>query len=276
MKAIAVIITLLILTSIVRGQDMYQIFKVSQGVTISKMSALEVPTERRMEIKMGDLLHIPAGGEVAILEKNTKQIYTYRASKGEDVKVAKILINAKKQASNNIAAINRELASSINEKKLPGYDYTVHGVTLRSICNAADINTLFVHSALCRAIEENIIAKEIGLERINSGEHFHFKVSNNGNTPVYFNIIRLGETPHICIPTDDSNNTPCLILNAQGTWNLEQIQFVYEEDDKYLLFVSDVPFNSQILQQMFNKFNKKQIVSSSTKYTVSIATIHEE
>lgn len=271
MKAIAVIITLLILTSIVRGQDMYQIFKVSQGVTISKMSALEVPTERRMEIKMGDLLHIPAGGEVAILEKNTKQIYTYRASKGEDVKVAKILINAKKQASNNIAAINRELASSINEKKLPGYDYTVHGATYRSI--DADITTQVVYSALCRAIEENIIAKEIGFERINSGEHFHFKVSNNGNTPVYFNIIRLGETPHICIPTDDSNNTPCLILNAQGTWNLEQIQFVSEEDDKYLLFVSDVPFNSQILQQMFNK---KQIVSSSTECTVSIATIHEE
>ena len=63
---------------------------------------------------MSDMLHIPEGGEVAILEKSTRQIYTYNAPKGEKVKVAKILIDAKKQAGNSIAAINNELMTSIN------------------------------------------------------------------------------------------------------------------------------------------------------------------
>ena len=265
MKTVKLIILLLCIATTLKGQNIYQIFKATQGVTVSNTSVQGAPVNKRMEIKMGDVLHIPEGGEVAILEKSTRQIYTYNAPKGEKVKVAKILIDAKKQAGNSIAAINNELMTSINEKKLPGYNYSVHGATYRGA--GTDSITISVYSALCNALAQQHQASTLALELEHNGDSFQFKATNRGSTPVYFNIIRLGETPHIFIPTESSNGSTCLILDANGAWNAEQIQFVYEEGDKYLLFATDVPFNSQLLQQMFNK---KQDASAHTGCSVVI------
>lgn len=254
MRTATLIILLLSFTTALEGQNIYQIFKTTQGVTISSASIQNAPVTKRMEVKMGDMLNIPEGGEVAILEKNTRQIYSYSSSKGNSIKVAKILIDAKKQAGNNIAAINNGLMTSINERKLPGYNYSVQGATYRGA--ATDSITLAVYSALCHAIEQGKTSPSLSLELKNNGETFYFITGNSGSSPVFFNIIRLGEAPHICIPADSSKGTPCLIMDANGTWSGEQIQFVYEEGDKYLIFATDQPFNSQLLQQMFNKKQK--------------------
>ena len=270
---ITLTILLLGLTTTLQSQNIYQIFKATQGITISNASAQETAVTKRMEVKLGDELHIPAGGEVALLEKSTRQIYTYNAQKEINVKIAKILINAKKQISNTISAVNRELGSTIKERKQPGYTYAVQGATYRG--ESTDSTTLAVYSALCCAMAQSETAPEqradangLTLKMIQDGETFYFKAINKGNIPVYFNIIRLGETPHICIPTDTSNGALCHILLAQDSWSAEQIQFVYEEGNKYLLFATEKPFNSQMLQQMFNK---RQPASEYTRCTVSVA-----
>ncbi|MBQ5802853.1 MAG: hypothetical protein IIW25_01310 [Bacteroidales bacterium] len=265
MRTAALIIILLSFTSTLKSQNIYQIFKATQGVTLSNTSVQNTPATKRMEIKMSDMLHIPEGGEVAILEKSTRQIYTYNAPKGEKVKVAKILIDAKKQAGNSIAAINNELMTSINEKKLPGYNYSVHGATYRGA--GTDSITISVYSALCNALAQQHQASTLALELEHNGDSFQFKATNSGSTPVYFNIIRLGETPHICIPTESSNGSTCLIMDANSTWSAGQIRFTYEEGDKYLLFATDIPFNSHLLQQMFNR---KEEALSQTGCTVSV------
>ena len=264
MRTVRLIILLLCIATTLKGQNIYQIFKATQGVTLSNTSVQGAPVTKRMEIKMGDMLHIPEGGEVVILEKSTRQIYSYSAPKGDKVKVAKILIDAKKQASNSIAAINDGLASSINERKLPGYNYSVHGATYRGA--STDSITLAVYSALCSAIDQPHPSSILSLELEQNGETFHFKAANSGSQPLFFNIIRMGEIPHICIPTESSIGVPCLIMNAKSIWKAEEIQFAYEEGDKYLLFATDVPFNSQLLQQMFNKKEKAAATGGCAVY----------
>ena len=89
MRTAALIIILLSFTSTLKSQNIYQIFKATQGVTLSNTSVQNTHVTKRMEIKMGDMLHIPEGGEVVILEKSTRQIYSYKAPKGDKVRVAK-------------------------------------------------------------------------------------------------------------------------------------------------------------------------------------------
>lgn len=264
MRTATLIILLLSFTTTLKSQNVYQIFNATQGVTYSNASVQQTPVTKRMEIKMGDMLHIPAGGKVAILEKSTKQIYSHSSQNGSSLKVAKILIDAKKQASNSIAAINDGLASSINERKLPGYNYSVHGATYRGA--STDSITFAVYSALCSAIDQPHPSSTLSLELAHNGDTFHFKAANSGSQPLFFNIIRMGEIPHICIPTESSIGVPCLIMNAKSIWKAEEIQFAYEEGDKYLLFATDVPFNSQLLQQMFNKKEKATATGGCAVY----------
>ena len=271
MRTVRLIILLLCIATTLKGQNIYQIFKTTQGVTLSNTSVQGAPVTKRMEIKMGDVLHIPEGGEVAILEKSTRQIYSYSAPKGDKIKVAKILIDAKKQAGNSIAAINNGLMTSINERKLPGYNYSVHGATYRGA--GTDSTTLAVYSALCSAIAQQQPASTLSLELEHDGDTFHFKAANSSSTPVYFNIIRMGEIPLICIPVESSNGSTCLIMDANGAWSTEQIRFAYEEGDKYILFATDKPFNSQLLQQMFNR---KQDASAHTGCSVVIVPAMEK
>ncbi len=266
MKKATLIALLLGLASALWGQNIYCIFKTSQGVTLSNSTSSGTVATKRMEVKIGDMLNIPEGGEVTILEKSTRQVYTYKASEGCSIKVAKILIEAKKQASNNIAAINNGFITSIDERKLPGYNYSVQGSTYRGA--GSDSTTAALYSALCKALEQNSTSGQLSLEMKQDGETFHFQASNSGNTPVYFNILRLGETPHICIPTDSSSTVPCLILDTKGTWCAKEISFVHEEGDKYIIFATDKPFNSQLLQQMFNR---KQPADAQYRCTISIA-----
>ena len=267
MKTTALIAMLMLsLTTALKSENIYQIFRVTQGVTVYTSSKPETTATKRMEVKLSDMLNIPSGGEVAILETSTKQIYSYSSNEASKVKVAKLLIDAKKQANKNIAAVNKELSYNIEKIEQKGYSYIISGATYRGA--GTDSITHAVYSALCSAIAQQETASTISLELEHNGETFHFKASNSGNAPVFFNIIRLGETPHICIPAEGSKGIPCLIMDANSTWSTEQIQFVYEDGDNYIIFATDVPFNSQLLQQMFNK---KQEASAQAGCTVTIA-----
>ena len=114
MKTTALIAMLLSLTTALKGENIYQIFRVSQGVTVYTSSKQETTATKRMEIKLSDLLNIPSGGEIAILETSTKQIYSYSSNEASKVKVAKLLIDAKKQTGRIIAAVNASPAAVVS------------------------------------------------------------------------------------------------------------------------------------------------------------------
>lgn len=249
------------------AENVYRIFKTTEGVTLSNREVDGVTVYKRMEVELGDMLHIPQGGKVAILDSNTKQIY-YSNSVG-DVRVVKIVVDAKKQADEGITAINRQIEASISERKQSGYTYAVQGATYRG--EGVDSQTLQVYAALCQVLEKREVGKEKNMLRLalkGDDMSFHFSLTNLGKKPLFVNVLRLGEKPHVCIQIGHSTGTPYLLLDAESSRETTEISFARLPDaqEEYLLFGSEIPFDSQQLQRLFNEGKRVDNNNQTTIY----------
>lgn len=264
-------ILLLFLYSFIAGinaENVYRIFKTTEGVTLSNREVKGIAVSKRMEVGLGDILHIPQGGKVAILESSTKQIY-YSNAVG-DVRVVKIVVDAKKQADESVTAINRQIETSINERKQNGYTYAVQGATYRG--ESTDSQTLQVYASLCMALKEKTSKKktnELKLELKGDDDSFHFSLTNRGSKLLFVNVLRLGEKPHVCFQIGHSTGTPYLLLDAKNHRETTHLIFARSSDDtedEYLLFGSEIPFDSQQLQRLFDKGEEISDKNQTTIY----------
>lgn len=256
----------------VMAQKQYKIFKTTEGVTLKDAQGKKVAVSKRMEVALGDVLHIPTGGKVGILENESKQIY-YSDITGE-VRVVKIIVDAKKQADNSIAAVNRQIINSITEQQQQGHNYSIVGAAHRG--EGSDNYTQQVYASLYRLIKEskqNPTTSSLNL-MLREGEEgtFYFSLKSHSDKPLFVNVVAItpGSAPRICLQPGQSTGTPYILLNAGGCRELSELPFACElgEEVLYLLFGSEQPFDSRLLQRLFEQ-GAAPILDGCVLYTSS-------
>lgn len=253
------------------AEKQYKIFKVTEGVTLKSPQGDKVTVNKRMEVTLGDILYIPIGGKVGILETESKQIY-YSSTTGE-VRVVKIVVDAKKQADSSIAAVNQQIANSIAEQQQAGPNFSIVGAAHRGV--GADTCTLQVYASLSRILADaSLKGKENPLQLSLKKEEdaFFFSLQNPTGKPLFLNILKItagSQTPYVCLQPGHSAGTPYILLNASGTRDLQEITFANEEEEAcYLLFGCEQMFDSQLLQRLF-EMNAQPLPTGCTLYTAA-------
>lgn len=199
------IVTLIMISaSILSSSDAWallQIYKVKGDVTV-KSGNKEVNAKRRANVKATDMLNIPSGGSVEILDSDTHRIYS--STKTGRMTVKSLMKKAESQASNITRNINRRVMAAVADNagsKRSGYDaigMSIHETdavlpTLIDIPEGMSyLSYLLSNPSEPDSAHQSFISLSSQLIEDEDGEAngaFNFGLCNSLNTPLYFNIV---------------------------------------------------------------------------------------
>lgn len=198
------ILSLLIFTTL-SLQAHYSIHSASQGVMIES-SGKQIAAEKNTQVKANDYLIIPEGAAVEIYNDLDKNIYKSLSS--GKISVTRLMIDAKKMASDNSKNVSARLQlkknSSANEEgeKI----YVEKGMVRRSLAVFdPEAENLQVNSkSLARLITEFIqspdscgfrdVSVDISTGQLDS-TGVYFRIVNTLEFPVYFNVLKFDSSP---------------------------------------------------------------------------------
>lgn len=272
----AIVLISMIAAMLPRAYAALQIYKVKGNVTI-RSKAKTVKAERRATVAPTDLLTIPAGDAVDILDTETHRIYS---SKGYGNMTVKALIEkAESHAADITRNINRKVIAAVADnagQKRTGYEamgMTVHETD--AIAYPPVIlpeGTSYLAYLLAEATDPDSTHQSyISLKKhpVYTGEDeddgaFNFAVHNSMRQPLYFNIISQRERDDIrlffaqnpvampkseTIATEytylpDSNERGYIVIASDIDFTIDDVKQLlkagYDPDDDYFLSVLTV------------------------------------
>ncbi len=227
-----------------------QIYKVKGDVTI-KNKATTVKATKRAKVSPADLLNIPAGGSVDILDSDTHRIYS-SVSTGK-MTVKKLIEKAESNAANITRNINRKVMAAMADNASDhrtGYDaigMAIHetdaiahppvvlpeGISYLSylLKNANDPES--THQAYISLGTLSVAGEDVDIET-----PFNFVLHNSMRQPLYFNVIE----------RDDNNGIQLFFpQNPIAAPKTETVatEYIYlpdVDDHVYVAIASDVDF----------------------------------
>lgn len=186
------------------------IYKTKGNVTVKTKSAVK-KAQKRAEVKPTDILNIPAGGAVDILDSDTHRIYSSLAPGRMSVK--NLMGKAEKHASEITRNINRKVIASIADNandKRHGYDsmgMAIHETDAIAYPPVALPEGMsYLTYLLENATDTDSTHQDyISLKKANcdgSDDMFNFAVFNSLHEPLYFNIIdqQIGDNIRLYFP----------------------------------------------------------------------------
>lgn len=193
-----ILLTIIITFVLSASAQNYSIYSKSKGVqVVTGGNTLEA--KEGMPLKPNDLLIIPQGGTVAILDKISNNIFT-SVSNGR-ISVAKLKIEAQRSATNKVGTILANVNTRFGGSGSKGGNrvYVEKGMINRSLAvfDSEGDTVAMEPSLLARYIASQILANksdkmpvEIRFGEIgNNG--LYFRLENTLEYPVYFNILRV-------------------------------------------------------------------------------------
>ncbi|MCH5238881.1 MAG: hypothetical protein J1F38_01535 [Muribaculaceae bacterium] len=184
----------------------YSIHSASPGVTIES-SGKSLEAKKGAEIKANDFLIIPEGGEVEIYNDLDKNIY--KSLKPGKISVTRLMIDAKKTASDN----SKNVASRLRLKKDNGGEiegekiYVEKGMVRRSLAvfdpeaDNIQVNSKTLGRQIAKFLSSpdstgyNDVAVKFSKGPVDSVGIF-FRIMNPLEFPVYFNVLKFDSTPN--------------------------------------------------------------------------------
>lgn len=259
----------------------YSIHSVSQGVTVESGSKTS-PAKKGMELKASDYLVIPEGAEVEIYNDLDKNIY--KSLKSGKISVTRLMIDAKKEASDNRKNVGNRLRLAKNQDEAAGEKiYVEKGMVRRSLAVfdpdaelQIDAKTLggliadyFISNDTTGLNGVDIVAKT---GDINPQGAF-FRIENTLEFPVYFNVLKINMKPN-----DENRNVEISKLGQpDGSYVLLPGQAVTREsftsipqDEKHLLVVTHFRYD---LDEVIDETDKALKNSTSDKFYPSFPLI---
>lgn len=237
-----------------QAADGYAVFKVSGRVTV-KTEQGWIPLNKRDKLHGKDMLHIPVGGKVAILEVATNRIYT-SVSEG-DLFVLKVISEAKKQSDNIVANVNGRIRQVMEERKDADYTYSVPGASHRGESDEA--YTMQVYSALLHAAKRAGASHgaELKLDVQHGEDSFFFCLTNDSDRLLFVNVLRMsksGQDLSLVLPVGYACEPPCLLLPPHTSYDASSFLFAAGgEDASYLLFGTERAFDTSALQLLLSE-----------------------
>lgn len=195
----------IILTTLFGKSDAWaflQIYKIKGEVTV-RSGLKEVNAKRRATVKPSDILCIPQGGSIDILDSDNRRIYS--STKTGRMSVKSLMKKAESQAANITKNINKKVISAVADnagKKRTGYDsmgMVIHetdavvpalvnipeGMSYLSYLLSDPIDPDSLHQSFI-SLAQHMIDDE---DDATSDNAFNFMLHNSTTRPLFFNII---------------------------------------------------------------------------------------
>lgn len=203
LKNLIVFFCLIVLAAL-SAEAHYIIHSTTPGVKIENNTGSTV-AEKGKEVKANEFLIIPDGGEVEIYNDLDKNIY--KSTNTGKISVTRLMIDAKKTASDNSKNVAARLRFAKNNENQEGEKiYVEKGMVRRSMeVFDPEASNLQVDSKSLGAIIAGILTTpdslhlstvdvEVTTGHVDSTGVF-FRIVNTLDFPIYFNVLKFDETP---------------------------------------------------------------------------------
>lgn len=178
----------------------YSVYKVKGEVDI-KYGSKTRKAEKRSEVRLTDHIVIPQGGEIKILDSDTKKVYTF-STPGANT-LASMKRQMEDKAMGIISRTNRELRSSMTENSGRGpsvykkggisihnSDAIVYGAT--KVPEGKSYLEFLMTLTNPEDYDDSNDALLLRRDMADDGDTFGFAVFNTTSEPLYFNVIPIG------------------------------------------------------------------------------------
>ncbi len=231
------------------------IYKVKGNVTVKGKSKKAVKAERRAEVLPTDILNIPAGGSVDILNSDNKRIYSSVSNGNMSVKT--LIDKAEAHAANITGNINRKVMAAVKEtgsQKKSGYEamgmviHETDAIAYPAISLPKDVSYL---SYLIDNVSDQDADHQdyIQLETTSADAEdgsFNFVILSSIHEPLYFNVIDQSnkEDIQLLLPQNPIA-APKTVTVASG------FRFLPDEgENRYIAIASDKDFSAEDIQKL--------------------------
>lgn len=267
MKRIVITLLALMLCCPLMAQR-FSVFKCSEGVTIKKRNSTEWTTvARRDNISLLDVVKIPNGGSIAILDATSNRIY--KSTKAGESTLKLLIDNARNEADNIAKLLNSEIQQSRNGASASAY--SSYGAMQRGD-NDATIYTTLCNALISAALTNNSASSEISASIITiDNDEIAFEVENRSDINLYFNILRYEPTTgkfSLCYTFERNSGIEGYLVGAKSKRSLHETIFAHDTNTTihYIPFATKEPIDSRLLQLNLQKFDTARL---ETKDTVS-------
>lgn len=272
MKRILITLLALAICSPLTAQR-FSIFKCSEGVAIKKRNSTEwVDAVRRDNISLLDVVNIPAGGNIAILDATSNRIY--KLSKAGESTIKLLIDDARNEADNIAKLLNSEIQQSRGGCSTS--TYSSYGAIQRgngddtyyeALCNTLIYTAINGHNSLDCNISANIIFVE--------SDEIAFEFENQNEDDLYFNILRY--EPHtgkfsICYTFERNSEIEGYIVAANSRRLIMESIFAQDNEATihYIPFATTEPIDGKLLQLNLQKFDASQLRKVETPTHIAI------
>lgn len=269
----------LIITAAFVSSDAYallQIYRVKGKVTVTS-GKNKWQAQRRAKVVPSDLLAIPAGGSVDILDSESHRIYS--STKSGKMTVKDLIKKAKDHAANITRNINRKVIDAVIDNASPkrsSYDdigVTLHetDAVLPSLVDIPEDMSYLAYLMSASNDPDSLHQSFISLSRINiesderHEEAFNFAISSSARKPLYFNVIAKGNDNEIrlLLPVNP-------IANPQSSTTANEYVFFPDSDTKgYIGIASDSDFSIDDVRHLLDNDYRPEATFYLTTLTVN-------
>ncbi len=237
-----------------------QIYKVKGDVYVKSKSSTSKAT-RRANVAPGDLLNIPDGGCIEILDTDTRRIYS--STKTGKMTVKSLMKRAESQASNITRNINRTVMAAVADntgQKRSGYDaigMAIHetDAVVPTLINIPDslsyLSYLLSDPSEADSAHQSFISlsrQSITDEEGNNEGAFNFVMHNNVNKPLYFNIVEKDKEKGIRFLF---KRNP--IVGPKSETTVEEYSYIPDGDaQRYVAVASDTNFSLRDVKHLLD------------------------
>lgn len=232
-------------------QSGYEIINMRGNVTVLRNDTKKWEKAKLfMSISLDDVLSVPKGGWVEILERSSGRADI--SSEAGKLAVLDRILNARKAAESTFAATNGELYKHIKKQDKSSRPMVTIAATTRGE-NDTIIADLYdsIYANLLHIMETDMQQEARGLlvEKMNLKENtFSIRATNNTDRMQYFNVVRLGEEQfEVCYYLDDLDFFP---VATNNTVDLSSFP-LFKSHGRYFVIVSENNLSNRILDATF-------------------------
>lgn len=230
-----------------------KVYKIKGNVTLNA-SGRWTPLQRRATVGGNDMLRIPSGSMVEILNTDTRRVYS--STVPGDMTVDALIAAAMEDAANITRATNRRITDTFGQKGQKTSRFNSVGLSRHDTDAGTSALTAFDPSVpylrqlmeLPDTTEYDGYSDIILIRRDIDGSYgsFNFAVFNTLDTPLFINIIDQHDKGDINFYFDENR-----IVTARGETIIGEYRYILPEKTAgYIVIASDKPFSAADIRSL--------------------------
>lgn len=232
MKVILSLITTLCLTAI-PCMAKYTLYDFSGSISINR-NGHPVDIQKGIELSAFDLITIPDGASIEILNDQNSQIY--KSKSAGNFSVTRIMIDAKGQATNHLEGLNDKMRFGKSTDANTNRVYAAKGMVSHALAvydpegNTIQVDPEILGAHIAATLSKPETIADSPFPAILTNNHTDadgrsFRLENNLTFPVYFNLIKIGSTSTGTIEISELGQpTGCYVVRPGQALSREQLK----------------------------------------------------